>query len=239
MDDLRQHTPLYYQLELDLLKKLENGEWQPGEQIPTEAEICASYGVSRTTTRQALANLVHAGLLVRGRGKGTFVRERKATSNLTQPKVTSDVALVLGTKPDAKVLRFEVRPTDPLLVQKLQIAPGCDVVAVERLLLSGRTPTHIHRVYLPRELAPHLQAADFEAYDVNLLYQKEGLAVHHRSSTIEARLAAAEEANLLQVPRPSAVLILNWVSFLADGRPFEYMGAVARADRVAFRVDSN
>lgn len=65
--------PIYYQLKLAIKKKIETGEFRPGERIPTEQELCDRYGISRTPVRQALKELVYEGLLVRRRGLGTFV----------------------------------------------------------------------------------------------------------------------------------------------------------------------
>ncbi|HEX6384913.1 MAG TPA: extracellular solute-binding protein [Anaerolineae bacterium] len=71
--------PLYYQLKLLIKKQIEEGQLQPGDQIPTEAELCQRYNMSRTPVRQALLELVREGLLTRTVGRGTFVTpvERK------------------------------------------------------------------------------------------------------------------------------------------------------------------
>lgn len=66
--------PYYYQLEGLLRKQIETGEWQPEQQVPSEKQLCEQFAVSRTTVRQAVGNLVVAGLLYHVKGKGTFVR---------------------------------------------------------------------------------------------------------------------------------------------------------------------
>jgi len=69
-------VPLYHQLRLLLQDQIERGRWQPGDQIPTEAELCERYGISRTPVRQALDALARAGVLTRTVGRGTFVAHR-------------------------------------------------------------------------------------------------------------------------------------------------------------------
>jgi len=49
------------------------GRWGVGERIPTEPELVAAFGVGRNTVREALQSLVHAGLLRREQGRGTYV----------------------------------------------------------------------------------------------------------------------------------------------------------------------
>ena len=48
-------VPLYLQVERILAHRIESGEWHPGEQIPNETKLCAQYGLSRVTMRQAVA----------------------------------------------------------------------------------------------------------------------------------------------------------------------------------------
>lgn len=68
--------PYYYQLEGLLRQQISGGLWQPGQQVPSEKQLCEFYAVSRTTVRQAVSHLVGEGLLYHVKGKGTFVRKR-------------------------------------------------------------------------------------------------------------------------------------------------------------------
>lgn len=67
--------PYYYQLEGLLREQLRHGRWTPGEQVPSEKQLCEIYSVSRTTVRQAIGHLVTEGLLYHVKGRGTFVRK--------------------------------------------------------------------------------------------------------------------------------------------------------------------
>src|SRR5260221_10318420 len=74
--DPRSDRPLALQL-ADLLRaEIQEGHRRPGSQLPTESEFQAAYGVSRTTTRAALATLVAEGLVVTRKGFGSYVRDR-------------------------------------------------------------------------------------------------------------------------------------------------------------------
>ena len=67
--------PLYRQLEEILKQRIKNGELKPGDQIPTEYELCEDFGISRISVRQALAELANDGFLCRHQGRGTFVND--------------------------------------------------------------------------------------------------------------------------------------------------------------------
>ena len=69
--------PLYYQIREDIREKINSNEYPPNSMIPSEAELCEHYGVSRVTVRRAILDLVQEGLLNRGKGKGTFVSEHR------------------------------------------------------------------------------------------------------------------------------------------------------------------
>ena len=77
MIDKSSPIPVYYQLKEDILKKIREGVWKVGQCIDSERELSENYGVSRMTIRQALGELVQEGILVREKGKGTFVCEPK------------------------------------------------------------------------------------------------------------------------------------------------------------------
>ena len=89
---------LYYQVETYIRTKIESGEWDSGQKLPTETELCKYFGVSRTTVRQAVNSMVEGGLLVRRQGSGTYV---------TQPAYARNR---LSTQPSDSVCRYIYMP---------------------------------------------------------------------------------------------------------------------------------
>src|SRR4030095_15757730 len=66
-------SPLYRQIKELLLRSLDQGEWKPGEMIPSEIELAARFQGSQGTGRKEVAELAAENLLIRRQGKGTFV----------------------------------------------------------------------------------------------------------------------------------------------------------------------
>lgn len=119
---IRRDSPVryYYQLEEFLKGQIENGTWEPGQKIPSGAELCEAFDVSRTVVRQALNELVHEGVLYRRRGKGTFVAEPKIRESLVQHLTGFYEDMVaLGLKPSTRVLEQKVIPAPPKIADAL------------------------------------------------------------------------------------------------------------------------
>ncbi len=75
MIDRDSPIPLYYQLKTFLRQKIEDGELQPGDRLPTEQTLGKRHQISRTPIRQALSELAQEGYIYRQPGRGTFVAE--------------------------------------------------------------------------------------------------------------------------------------------------------------------
>jgi multiple sugar transport system substrate-binding protein len=91
--DRRNPVPVSHQLEALIRGQIARGELRPGDRLPTEHELCARLGISRTPVRRALGELTARGLLVRYAGRGTFVAA--TTSEDEQAEVT-DLSIVLA-----------------------------------------------------------------------------------------------------------------------------------------------
>jgi len=91
------------------LEHLCRAELAPGDMLPSERRLCLDHGVSRITVREAIGQLVSEGLLVRVRGKGTFVAgARTARSTLHLASFHEDMRR-LGLTPTTAALAAEHR----------------------------------------------------------------------------------------------------------------------------------
>ncbi|HKZ92419.1 MAG TPA: GntR family transcriptional regulator [Candidatus Limnocylindrales bacterium] len=237
--DRRSRVPYYVQLKDLLQEQIESDVWQPGDRLPSEAELCQRFGVSRTVVRQALAELVHESLVVREQGKGSFVAVPKISEALVQ-RLTGfyeDMA-ERGLHPVSKVLRQEVVPASATLARHLDIEAGSALIVIDRLRFIKDAPLVLVTTCIPRDMCPQLLSIDLRyrsLYDV--LGQEAGLVITRGRRWIEAVAASARQASLLEVKRGAPLIRLESVSFLADGRPVEYYDAIHRSDRARFEVD--
>lgn len=228
--------PLYYQVESDVRNRIESAEWRPGAQIPTETRLCSLYGTSRVTIRQAISKLVTDGLLVRERGRGTFVREPRITGGgRTLTSFTEEIAK-LGLKAGSRVLSLNVKHCPGEVARRLQIEEGSDVVSVRRLRLSDGHPLAIQTAYLPAGRFPGLETFDLadrslystlaEVFDVHPTEAEE---------TFEVGPILGNDARLLGVRAGACGFRAERVTFDVLG-PFELAESLLRGDRYSLRI---
>ncbi len=232
-------VPYYYQLEEFLKEGIENGAWKPGQKIPSEAELCEIFDVSRTVVRQALSELVHEGVLYRRKGKGTFVAELKIRESLVQHLTGFYEDMVaLGLKPSTKVLEQKVIPAPLKIADALGLEEGEPVVMIDRLRFVDGEPIVLVVTYLPEKLCPGLAKEDLSTQSLYAILEKKyGLELVYGRRTLEAVMATEEEAKLLETEEGDPIVLLRSISYLKDGRPIEYFKALHRGDRSRFEVE--
>lgn len=237
--NLNSRIPYYVQM-IDVIKyKINQNEWKTGEQLPSEPDLCEMYRVSRTVVRQALRELELEGLIVRRKGKGTFVTEPKINESLVQ-KLTGFYQDMVdrGHTPITQVLKSELEPASPKVARYLNVEPGTQVFNIERLRFIDDEPIVLVTTYLPYKLCPKLANYDLSNQSLYAVLEKEfGLELSHGRRTIEAVPANKREASLLQVEEFDPLILLDSVTYLKDDTPIEYYHAVHRGDKSRFEVE--
>jgi len=232
-------VPLHVQLKKALKDQILSGSWKTGDLVPAEPELCRDFGVSRTTVRQALAELTHEGLVVRERGRGTFVAPAKLTERAVE-RLSGffEDMVALGYPPVSRVLKQEIVPAGEQVAARLNLRPGVRVVEIERLRLVQGEPVLLTTTYLPHKLCPGLEVADLTRRSLYEYLESEcGLTLARGRRTIEAVAADARQAKLLHIRKGAPLVFLESVSYLADGRPIEFYLALHRGDRSRFEVE--
>jgi GntR family transcriptional regulator len=239
LDD-ESYVPYYVQLKDALRRKIDTRELCPGDRLPSEPDLCRMYGISRSVARQALQELAYEGLVVRKRGKGTFVAEPKIVggwklTGFHQPMMAE------GHIPKTKVLKQVLSNASEEVSANLRLELGTPVVEITRLRFVASDhdePNHLSTTFLPYELCPGLLEANLSNQSLYGFLEEEcGLVIARGRRKIEAVLADEYQASLLGVKRGAPLLRLESVSYLGDGTPVEYYHSVYRGDRVCFEIE--
>jgi GntR family transcriptional regulator len=231
--------PYYAQVKDSLRERIKQGEWQPGDQMPSEPELCDLFNVSRTVIRQALSDLLHEGLIVRRKGRGTFVAQPKIKQGWVQrlSGFYQDMT-AQGYTPVTQMLRQEIMPASPKVAQYLELEPEAPVLVIERLRFIQDEPIVLVTTYLPHHLCPDLLREDLTHQSLYECLEKRcGLSIAYGRRTLEAVPANDYESHLLRVKAGAPLLLVDSVSYLDDGTPLEYYHALQRGDRLRFEVE--
>jgi GntR family transcriptional regulator len=229
--------PLYHQVELDMRRRVEAGQWRAGDRIPSESELCDHYGASRITIRRAISELAADGLLVRFPGRGTFVREPTFTAaprGLTS--FTQEMAS-LGLRASAKVIDVRRQPVPPDVADRLGLSNRDHVVVLTRLRTGDGKPMGVQTAYLPAELVPGLEQAELGDRSLyTFLAEEYGVQPAEAEEVFEVGPIRGPDAGLLDVRAGTCGFHVERLTVDADSHPIEYVRSVIRGDRYRIRM---
>lgn len=196
-------APRYRQLTEVLRKDIETGRYPIGSLLPPEVELCAAYGVSRHTIRDAIRLLREAGLVERRRGLGTTVLAAAPPVSFIQP--LGSVTALLQYARDARlaVRKVERRALDPLEAQALRIAQddraGPWLAIDGHRSLDGKTLAISRILLAPRFAGLEREAADWGRAFQELIAEQYGVHTDRVEQEISAQLLDQTEAKAFGV----------------------------------------
>ncbi len=223
---------LYHQILQELTGRIESGEIGVGDRLPSEADLVADFGVSRTTARRALDELRRQGLVRREPGRGTFLASPRLRSNLAYLHSFSEEIERWGYEPGARLVSREERLADGEVAARLEIEVDEEVLFVRRLRLADERPIFVCDSYLPTARFPALRDADYAAVSLSRLFQERtGRRVERARQWIGAATAARDVAELLEIKPGVPVLRVRRVTLVTGDEPVEAVEAHFHPER--------
>lgn len=228
------NQPRYHQI-AEVLREIV-AQASIGDKLPSDAELCERFGVSRMTARQAVGMLVADGLVVRRRGAGTFVAGRRVPRLLGSPLSFSESMKRRGMTASSQLLRRAEIDPSPEERMALRLDAVDRAYMLERLRLADGTPMAIERAVMPIALIRSLEA-DIEEGSLHMAFEKAGRQPTKALAEVTARPATKREAELLKLPsRGSVLLCENRTIWDQDDQPLERTETSYVADRYSFEA---
>ncbi len=222
----------YQQLYTILRQELARGTWKPGERMPSEAELIATYGVSRITVRQAFELLVNDGLVYRRRGSGTYVTIPLIEQGLNRIISFTEDMQRRGLHPDTRLIGMKLEPASADVARRLDIDAGEELAVVERLRLADGVPMSVERSHLVHRLCPGVLEGDYVQTPLHIaLLERYGIRLARAHQAIHAMAADKVRASLLSVSVGAPLFFIERVSFRQGGIPAEFLQIYQRGDR--------
>jgi GntR family transcriptional regulator len=207
-----------------------------GTAMPTERELCLTYGVSRATVRQALGQLELEQRIFRRQGKGTFVARPKIEQRLELMSHTEGMR-ERGIVPSSKLIDVRRIPAGLDVGMQLGLSPKAEVLRIERLRLADGDPIAIEVLYLNADRFDGITAALSDNGSLyQLLSSNYGVELASAEETIEAVIAEGRDAALLKCQSGMPLLMLSRRTLDTSGQPTEFVRSLYRGDRYRFQT---
>lgn len=229
--------PLYVQVKEELIERLIEREWKPGDILPNIQALADRFNVSHGTMRKALGDLENAKLIERWPGRGTFVAE--STPQLVVGRFFS-LRLRDGTRhPPISEPPISCRRGRGSKAEQKALALDNDerVIRIQWVRHIAGEPTLYESIVVPERLFPRLGRAPTREIP-NVLYQHYekayGIKVTHTEEELTAVNADAHDALRLHVPKATALLQINRIAYGLNGKPVEWRISRCSTEKVHY-----
>lgn len=227
--------PRYRTIEQAIRQRL--SKLTPGAELPSDAELCIEFGVSRMTARHAMNRLIQEGLVSRIPGRGTFVgaapTHRRANSLLS----FSNEMRRQGRAPSSRVLARALRTPTREESVRLQLKQGEKLLWLKRIRMADGDPIALESARLNKRAAKAVVAADLHRESLHAVLVRAGWLPTRGRATITSEPATADDARWLKMRKGEPMLVERRIILDQQGRPLEFTESRYPADRYALDVD--
>lgn len=189
-------APLYASVKQMILDRIHSGEWQPRHRVPSENELVAELGVSKMTANRALRELASEGELIRIRGVGSFVADRKGSSALLEVRNIAEEITNRGHVHSAVVVAQHEVAASPDVASALDLEIGAPVFHSLMVHSEDGVPIQIEDRHVNPAAAPDYLAQDFTVLTPNA-YLTAAAPLSGSSHVVEAIMPQPWERKLL------------------------------------------
>lgn len=231
--------PLYQRLADSIKNAIIKQQWRPGDRLPGEKELAASYNVAIGTLRQAISQLIDEKLLERRHGSGTYVRRPTFDKSLFRffRFETKDGVRQI---PESRILRREVLPAPSEISNALGLEPEALVISMTRLRLFDNKPVLIEDIWLDHsrfEGFLDMDEADigpllYPIYDTHF-----GQFVCRAKESLTVETVDASYANMLRIEPRSPVIVIERKAYGFDGKPIEWRRSRGLVDHFSYNIE--
>jgi GntR family transcriptional regulator len=231
--DRDRFEPLYYQLAAILRRQIAAGALRPGDQIPSEAQLCEQYEVSPMTARRALTVLLDEGLATAARGRGTFVKPLTMTTAMFSLDALEELFDVERTT--VRFLSVTTTPSTAPIIDRLGVGEDEKVISVRRLLSRDGRPIAYHREYLVYDPLRPVVEAEMGITNLQGLFDGSGETVLKRGDLrLQTTVLTEEEAELLSTAAGSAAFRIEHIFYDFDNAVVSWGWFIIPGEELAF-----
>lgn len=232
-------TPLHISISEKLRHQIEGGEYKSGDRLPSEHQLMETFGVSRITARQAVANLVSQGLAIAYQGKGVFVTpQKKVAYSLSSPLVFLEEDMTRqGVAFSFENLAFELILAPAEVATELGLPQRSEVYLQKKLLRMDGAAGAVDISYLIADLGQRFGPQLKHQMTFPTLAQN-GISLDRLDATIECTHADYDLSTYLDVPLGHALIVYRYTAYSRDQQPVLQGATISRADRFGYSLST-
>jgi len=231
--DRESSQPAYAQLADILRRQISEGAFRPGDQLPSESQLCRRYGISPMTVRRSINYLSDQGVVNTEQGRGTFVRPLELSTATFDLQELRD--LFSNGATDVKLLEARVVSADERTARKLCIPVGGPTIYIRRLFSRDSQPIFYHRAYLIYDPTRPIVEAEMDVTSLQGLFvDLDNRLLKHGQMIIESILLNEEESRVLRTDIPAAGFYLEHLFYDFDDHPISWGWFIFRSDHLRF-----
>lgn len=238
--------PLHLMISEKLREQIFQGNYPPKGQLPSEYDLGQQFGVSRTTVRRAIANLVNQGLVETYRGKGVFVKESQRVSfSLSNPLTFFNAELMRqGITGSIRTLCFDLVEPSAEISDRLHLSGSQEgepqagmplVYQQQKIIFTNQVPTALDVAYFPMQVG----AALVNPLQLGFTYatlDQNGFPLEGADVVLEGTHANPALAEYLEIPVGAPLLVYRYIAYTEGDRPVVAGEMLSRVDRVSYSV---
>lgn len=222
---------LHRQLFLALREQIRRSVYREGEPIPSEDQLCQSFGVSRITVRRAVADLVEEGCLEKRLGRGTFVRQSAAKPRSRGGSTFTESLAKRAKQTKVAVLEVSRRSPPPHAATAMGLAEDAQVVYASRLRSISGVPLLFVDSWVMPEYADAITGDALEGRSITELLLSQGVRFRYVTEEISAVAADPHVAASLHVQVGSPLLCVARLVSKDVGKTVMYLMAYMTSER--------
>ena len=203
--------------------------------IPSEKDLCDLWGVSRSTLRQAVDELVENGVLYRVMNKGVFVSEKKYPRDMAGVDAMVRDLVNQGNIVSKRIISMNTIEATKQISRKLMVRLGTKVYEIIRCRVINDVPCTIETTYINAEKYPGFIDLYSETASMDTLFKGEYNAIQTTGTEhINVTYALQEEADMLQIEVGSPLFYASGISLDQNGETVMYYKQLIRPDKFIF-----
>ncbi|MGD1819821.1 MAG: GntR family transcriptional regulator [Pleomorphochaeta sp.] len=233
--------PLYIQLRELILQRINDGEYLPGEKLPSEREMSKIYKINRMTVKKAIETIVEEGILYKVKNKGTFVSKQDAKKILYLNDHSKGKSIGLGAfinstgrQLNNTVLEKGLIKNSRYLEKKLHLKKDEEIYILNRLRSIDGDSVALEYCSVPKKYFPDIDDHDFEKASLyDYMKSKQHFPVSFTQSMIVQKISHPID-KIMAIDEESFLYVLEYIGKDKNGNIVEFTKSYLRSDKAIY-----